>query len=213
MSEKVNAIGYDFRGTMDPPRTGMAPLVVTLLILVTTSGCIDLELTRNVFNIPDADVGPDYHVVTLLQLDYTFDTDINDIGSSQSWKVNQEANVPIRPDTEWIRLGINVNMKAKPPFTVPNGTPEDIADWLEGIYNDTPRYVTVKVLTPHDEVWATYTFNNTATPVLPPIMHPDEGRWEIHVEAMGFGFQEPFLGLTLEDGYSVSVTSFEPKSS
>ena len=162
-------------------------LSILLLILVSFSGCIHVDL-GNPFKEPTPTI-EGYYVVHKngFPLAHTFKVDEGD-----SIKYSETQPFYIYKGTEWINISIIVSLNS---YNLVNSSPINLS-FLE-------RYVEVSLIDPSDEVVYKEKFLESDDKLV-PVNSPASGRWIVAVEAKGFGVQGTY------DSYMVDLITYEP---
>ncbi len=193
----------------------MAFLVVFLLIFISTAGCIDIYLVRDLL-VPHEEKTIGYQIT-----EYNFNHSFISILPDNILEIyNEEFKVPIKPLTKHMRFDIDVVMRSGEEIweTINETWPGDIPDWLEDLIEQMlelagQRYIEVTITLPDGFELYNYKFNDTENVEIPedkPLGNIGEGDWTIEVEAAGVGykFSEEFA---YHDSFSITVVINEPK--
>jgi hypothetical protein len=195
-------------------RKYLAFLVVFLLIFVSTAGCIDIYLLRDLL-VPSKEEKIEY-VVTEYNFTHIFTSSPNDPIEIY----NEVFVVPVKPLTENMRFDIDVVMRSGEEIweTINESIPVDIPDELEELIEQlleiaSQRYIQITIKSPDEVEWFKYKFNDTESIDFPedtPLSSPGEGEWTIEVEGSGSGY-EVTNELSYHDSFSIVVVLSEPK--
>ncbi|UCE73666.1 MAG: hypothetical protein JSV56_11660 [Methanomassiliicoccales archaeon] len=195
-------------------RKYLAFLVVFLLILVSTAGCIDIYLIRDML-VPPKEEKIDY-VVTEYNFTHSFTSSPNDPIEIY----NEVFVVPVKPLTENMRFDIDVVMRSGEEIweTINESIPVDIPDEIEELIEQmleiaSQRYIQITIKSPDEVEWFSYKFNDTESIDFPedtPLSSPGEGEWTIEVEGSGGGY-EVTDEISYHDSFSIVVVLSEPK--
>jgi len=190
----------------------MAFLVVFLLIFITTAGCIDIHLLKDLL-VPREEEKMEYHII-----EYNFNHSFVSIPPDNILEIyNEEFKVPVKPLTQHMRIDIDIVMRSASEIwetineTWPGG---DIPEWLEDLVKQLlelagQRYIEITITLPDGFELYKNKFNDTENVELPLIYNPGEGNWTIEVEAAGGGIE--FQGLAYSDSFYITVVINEPK--
>jgi hypothetical protein len=193
-------------------RKHLAFLVVYLLIFLSTAGCIDIHLVKDLL-VPREEEKIEYWIK-----EYNFFYSFNSTQEDPIEIYNKVYSVPVKPLTEHMRFDIDVVIRsAEEIWETINETfnpgPE-ITEWVERLLELAgQRYVEVTIKSPDGVEWFNYKFNDTEKIEFPPetpLPGPGEGNWTIEVDGAGVG-KELIQGLAYYDKFSIHVVLNEPK--
>lgn len=190
----------------------MAFLVVFLLIFITTAGCIDIHLMKDLL-VPREEEEMEYHIV-----EYNFNHSFVSIPPDNILEIySEEFKVPVKPLTQHMRFDIDIVMRSASEIweTINDTWPGEIPEWLEDLVKQLlelagQRYIEVTITLPDGFELYKNKFNDTENVELPLIYNPGEGNWTIAVDAAGGGI-EFSPELAYNDSFYITVVINEPK--
>ncbi len=187
----------------------MAFLVVFLLIFITTAGCIDIHLLKDLL-VPREEEKIEYHIV-----EYSFNHSFISIPPDNILEIyDEEFKVPVKPLTKHMRFDIGIVMRSADEIWetigkyIPNGTLKDLIEQLLELADQ--RYIEVTITLPDGFELYKNRFNDTENVELPLIYNPGEGNWTIAVDAAGVGTPEG-EELVYQDSFYITAIINEPK--
>lgn len=173
-------------------------LACSVLILagVSLSGCIDVELARDLF------VQEAHERMVYVNKVYTYSYSFTTVMSEPSTvEFSEVFDISIKNDTTYLDTIVSVSIPALPDLG---------SEWQEILENFTmERYVKVEVFDPMGEKMRSILVNYTTVhPVqLARIPEPEYGNWKLKIEAQGIGIS----AIDLHDTFYVRMTAREPK--
>jgi hypothetical protein len=192
-------------------RKPTALFMLFLVILISTAGCIDIYLVRDLL-VPSEEDEIKYNII-----EYNFNHNFTSVPPENILEIyNEEFIIPVKSLAKHMRFDFDVVMtsaeEAWEPLReiLPNGTLKDMVEEL--IKMTAQRYVEVTIKSPDGEEWFNYKFNDTETIGFPPetpLFLPGEGEWVIEVEGTGGGY-EFSSDLVYHDTFSAKVVVNEP---
>ena len=190
-------------------RKYLALATILVLLFLSTTGCIDIYLARDLL------VPREEEVVEYEWQDYIFDHNFSSSQNEPLELYSEEFEVPVKPKTDLMRLDISIEMRSIREVwdAVPNGSiKEALQDLVEQIleYAD-QRYIEITVSLPDGFELYKNTFNQTTTVEIGPITSPGEGNWIIKVDGAGIGYKYQSGDLEYHDAFSIKVVLREIK--
>lgn len=188
-------------------RKYLALATILVMLFLSTTGCIDIYLARDLF-VPQEDV-----VVVYEWQDYIFDHNFTSPLNNPLELYSEEFEIPVKPRTDLMRLDISIEMRSIREVwdSVPNGTiKEALQDLVEQMleYAD-QRYIEITVSLPDGFELYNNRFNQTTTVEIGPITSPGEGNWIIDVVGAGVGYESG--DLEYHDAFAIKVVLREIK--
>ena len=165
-------------------------LVLGLVALVMSSGCIDIYSAKDVL-MPHGDDETVYRRVTRLEIEQEF-TITASLGAA---RVEDVENIYVKGDTRWLQFDIFIEIRTGP-------VPEPIKDLVE----DRPRYLELTIWNPGGDRVFSYRYNETLEERPLIFNSPAAGLWKLQYEAQGIGHDS----LDYHDRFSIKAMTFEP---
>jgi hypothetical protein len=188
-------------------RKYLALATILVLLFLTTSGCLDIYLVRDLL-VPKEEVEIEYE-----WQDYIFDHNFSSSPNNPLETYSEDFEVPVKPRTDLMRIDISIEMRSIREVwdAVPNGTIKDLLqDLVEQIFEYADqRYIKITISLPGGDPIYENTFNQTTTAEIGPINSPGEGNWVIEVDAAGVGYLSG--DLEYHDAFSIKVVLREIK--
>ena len=186
--------------------------VAFLLLFLSTAGCIDIFLARDLF-APRDEKETIYVTRTYPIGNYSFTVDIANLEIDT---FNEEFTHIIKPLTQSMRFSIDVFMRSADEVVeiinnspLPDDLKDPVLEFLEqALMLAGQRYVEVTITSPEGIEMYNNKFNVTAEDEL-FLYGPSDGDWTVHVEGAGVGFDE-FYGFKYHDEFNIDVTVHEP---
>ncbi|GEM_PF-1832897 len=169
--------------------------VVSLMLTVAASGCVDIELTKDFF-MPPRPVEIKY-TDTWYNVSHEFNTTLKDPNSLVYQRV---VDVEVPNGTVYIDTRVKVVIPSL------SSLPENVSNLIENLSID--REVNVTLFKPDNTVYYSKVFNQTTPhPVaLPRVPYPENGTWHLLVKAEGIGNEN----LGIHDSFSVALVVHHP---
>lgn len=191
-------------------RKYLALATILVLLFLTTSGCLDIYLARDLL-VPKEEVEVEYE-----WQDYIFDHNFSSSPNEPLELYSEEFEVPVKPRTDLMRIDISIEMRSGKEVweiindTFPGPIKEVILEWLEQILEYTDqRFIDITISLPNGEEIYSNKFNQTTTAEIGPINSPGDGNWIIEVDAAGVGYQSG--DLEYHDAFYIKVVLREIK--
>jgi hypothetical protein len=188
-------------------RKYLALATILVLLFLSTTGCIDIYLARDLL------VPREEEVVEYEWQDYNFDHNFSSSPNEPLELYSEEFEVPVKPRTDLMRIDISIEMRSIREVwdAVPNGTLKDLLqDLVEQIFEYADqRYIEITISLPDGFELYKNTFNQTTTAEIGPITSPGEGNWIIEVDAAGVGYASG--DLEYHDAFAIKVVLREIK--
>ena len=173
-------------------------LCLSVILALSISGCIDVELARNVLVVETEPVME--YAWSNITATYTFDTSFMDPNTM----VHENATkFTVKNGTEYIDINAWVRM---------DKLPANMDDMVEQ-YTQIRRHVNISVLDPDLNLMRFHEFNTTESEYrLGKIDQPAEGEWTLLIRAEGISFD---IGdfLRYHDAYTIKLGRWEPRGS
>jgi hypothetical protein len=198
----------------------LALLMVILMLFVSTAGCIDIHLLKDLL-VPRQDEEQKFEEVEYTVLRYNFTSNILGLDPA-AFIEHYEGNetVPIIEGTERMRFDITVNMRSAKDIwdqindtindTFP-GVGENLAPYVEAILLLLgQRYVEITILKPDGTEW----YHNTTRVSMDAevfIQGPEEGDWMVEVEGDGIGIRSSSIDESYIDSFLIDVLIRQPE--
>jgi hypothetical protein len=174
----------------------LAAFVMLMLACTSFSGCIDVELARNIF-VQDEQARLVY-INKVYTYSYSFTTEILE---PTTIEFSEVFDIPIKNDTTYLDTIVSVSIPALPDVG------DEIGDIIENFSIE--RYVRVEIFNPLGEIMNSVRVNYTTVhPIqLARVSEPTYGNWKLKIEGQGIGI----TAIDLHDTFSVRLTAHEPK--
>jgi hypothetical protein len=191
-------------------RKYLALATILVLLFLSTTGCIDIYLARDLL------VPREKEVVEYEWQDHIFDHNFTSSLNEPLELYSEEFEVPVKPRTDLMRFDISIEMRSGKEVweiindTFPGPIKEVVLEWLEQILEYTDqRYIEITISLPDGFELYKNTFNQTTTVEIGPITSPGEGNWIIEIDAAGVGYVSG--DLEYHDAFSIKVVLREIK--
>lgn len=184
-------------------------IAVTLILLLSLSGCIDIRLSKEIF------VGkpplPRYAPIEKAGLSHTFEVRVFPNISTDDTFNRQNQSFPVVHRTSELTMRVDIKMMHAAIVTtilekwLNISIPEELTMLLE------TRYVNVTLTDQDGEIREQKEFKSTVTDYF-TIADPSPGLWEVEVRGVGLGNSlfEDTISQYESDSYSVEVWAEEP---
>ena len=167
-----------------------AGLVIAILALVLTSGCIDVFAARDAL-IQDDETRIVYEKVVKLQVEEEFST-TPALGSARH---EDRESIYIKGNTRWLQLDIWVQIRAV-----------DIPEALEELLQDRPRFLELTLENPLGGQMFHARYNTSTEEKALVFNNPLPGIWQVHYTAQGIGHDS----IDYHDSFSIVARAYEP---